>query len=221
MSRISFFLFPEFKEKISVDGLRKSLDLVESIVGYSKGKSLRREAIDRIRERLGSRMRGTRLYPGGSSVLFCWSFSFEVGSIVIKPYYSRELSALVIHYLTCQDFLHDFQNLHFQFKDKEIRITLPQVIGLAKIETFSRVYPVLIATEAIGKSIQAHPPLIKIISSVARDLGQKGIICDPYPSNWNISFVNGQGNIQYIDLLSSNRLKNVNSRIAELLQDLK
>ena len=221
MSHISFFLFPELKNQISTGALKKSLDLVESIVGFSKGKRLSRDAINRISERLGPRMKGTNLYPGGSSVLFGWSFLFDkIGSVIIKPYYRRELLALIIHYLTCQDFIHDFQSLQFRIKDKEIRITIPEVVGLAKIETLSRLYPVLITKEAPGESIQSHPLLIKTISNVARGLAQKGVICDPYPSNWLISFVDGRGLIQYIDLLSSNRLENVRGRIAKLIQDL-
>ncbi|MFX1282385.1 MAG: hypothetical protein ACFFB5_01975 [Promethearchaeota archaeon] len=178
------------------------------------------KAIGQISKKLGSRMRGTKLYPGGSSVLFGWSFSFDkIGSIIIKPYYNREISALIIHYLTRQDFVNEFQNLQFQLENEEIQIIIPKVVGLAHIKTFSRFYPVLMTTEAPGEPAQMHPSLIKHISGLARDLAQKGIICDPYPSNWKISFINGERIIQYIDLLSSNKLKNVHSRIADLLKD--
>ncbi|MFX0016332.1 MAG: hypothetical protein ACFFB2_01480 [Promethearchaeota archaeon] len=179
------------------------------------------KTIERITEKLGSRMEGTTLYPGGSSVLFGWSFPFKkIGSIVIKPYYNREMTALMIHYLTWQDFIKEFQDLQIKLKGKDIRVIIPAIVGLAKIETFSRFYPILMTIEAPGKPAQMYPSVIKNIGTLARDLGQRGIICDPYPSNWKISFVNGQGIIQYIDLLSSNQLKNVHSRIAGLLKDL-
>lgn len=219
MSRIPFFLFPEYKNRISSSALQKSLDLVESIIGFSKGNSLRREDISRISQKLGVRMRGTTLYPGGSSCLFGWSFHFDkIGSVIIKPYYSRELSALMIHYLTWQDFVSEFQNMRFWLDDKEIQVMLPKVVGIAKIETFSRFYPVLMTTEAAGEGIQAYPSLIRKVGTFTSDLAKKGIISDPYPSNWKISFTESHGIVQYIDLLSSNRLKNVQNRISELLK---
>jgi len=219
MSHIPFFLFPEYKNQISSGEMQKSLGLVESIVGFSKGRSLSREAIDRISQKLGGRMRGTSIYPGGSSCLFGWSFFFDkIGSIIVKPYYNRELTALIIHYLTWQDFVDDFQDKQFQLDDKEIQVMLPEVVGFAKIETFSRFYPVLMTTEAAGEAIQPYPSLIRDVGTFTRDLAKKGIISDPYPSNWKISFTEGHGIIQYIDLLSSNRLKNVHKRISELLK---
>ncbi|MHA2245090.1 MAG: hypothetical protein ACXADY_08985 [Candidatus Hodarchaeales archaeon] len=221
MPQIPYLIFPEFKDQLSASSVKNRLGFIESIIGFSKGKSLSRDEINRITDRLGTRIRGTRLFPGGSSVLFAWSFPFDrIGSIIMKPYYNREISALLIHYFTFQDFILDFQGLQFQLSGKEIQVTVPEVVGLAKIETLSRLYPVLITKEAPGESIQTHPPLIKAISNVARGLAQKGIICDPYPSNWKVSFSNDQGVIQYVDLLSSNRLKNVHDRIAELLQSL-
>lgn len=221
MSQNSFFVFPEYKNQIPIRALQKSLDLVESIVDFSNGNSLDYEAINRINEKLGPRMKGTKLYPGGSSVLFGWSFSYDkIGSIIIKPYYSRELAALIIHYFTWQDFIHEFQKIQFEINDKKYRVNVPDTIGLAKIEALSRFYPVLITMEAPGETIQAYTPLIKNISNIVRDLAQKGIISDPYPSNWKVTFVGGQGVVQYIDLLSSNRLVNVHGRIADLIRQL-
>lgn len=220
MSRIPLFLFPEYKNKIPSDALQKSLDLVESIVGFSKGKCLNREAVNRISQKLGARMEGTTLYPGGSSCLFGWSFTFDIGSVVIKPYYSRELTALIIHYLTWQDFTNEFQNKQFELNSKEIRVRLPEVVGVAKIETFSRFYPVLMTMEAAGEAIQPYPSLIRKVGAFTRDLARNGIISDPYPSNWKLSFDASHGIIQYIDLLSSNRLENVQDRISELLKGL-
>ncbi len=219
MPHIPYLIFPEFKDQISASSIKNRLGFIESIVGYSKGNSLSRDDINRITKRLGPRMRGTRLYPGGSSVLFGWSFPFDqIGSIIMKPYYNREITALLIHYFTYQDFVLDFQNLQFQIKDTEFCITVPKIVGLAKIGAFSRFYPVLIMMEAAGESIKPHPFLIKKIAEVVRDLAQKGIISDPYPANWKITFIEGQGIVQYIDLLSSNRLKNIHGRITELVK---
>ncbi|MFX0206583.1 MAG: hypothetical protein ACFFDT_11410 [Candidatus Hodarchaeota archaeon] len=222
MPGIPFFLFPEYKNQISSEELHKNLDLVESIIGFSKGKNLSRDEIDTISQKLGTRMKGTTLYPGGSSCLFGWSFSFDkIGSVIIKPYYSRELPALIIHYLTVQDYVDDFQNMQFQLNDKEIQVKLPKVVGVAKIETFSRSYPVLMTTEAPGEAIQPYPSLIRKVGTFTRDLAlKKGIISDPYPSNWKVTITGSHGTIQYIDLLSSNRLKDVHLRISELIKGL-
>jgi hypothetical protein len=221
MSHIPFFLFPEYKNQISSGELQKNLDLVESIVGFSKGRRLTREAIDRISHKLGGRMRGTNLYPGGSSCLFGWSFFFDrIWSIIIKTYYNSELSALIIHYLTWQDFVNVIQDMQFKLDNKEVQVRLPKVVGVAKIVTFSQIYPVLMTMEAAGEAIQPYPSLIRDVGTFSRDLAKKGIISDPYPSNWKISFAGNHGTIHYIDLLSSNRLENVQKRISELLKGL-
>ena len=216
----TFSILPEFKGNYSYYAIQKNLELVESVVNYSRGQFLSPERIELIKEKLGKKLIGTRFYPGGSSVLFGWSFPFDIGSVIIKPYYSRELSALIIHCLTWQDFVCEFQNMQFQFNDKEIQVMLPDVIGVAKIETFSKFFPVLMTMEAAGEAIQAYPSLIRKVGTFTRDLAKKGIISDPYPSNWKLSFNDSYGIIQYIDLLSSNRLKNVQNRISELLKGL-
>lgn len=221
MSRLSFFLFPKFKEQISVETAKKSLDLVESIIAYSKGNRLNFDEINRICKKIGSRIKGSRLYSGGSSVLFGWSFQFgNVGSVIIKPYYNRQLTQLIIHYLTVKDCVQNLDKLQFEYNEKLYQIQIPQVIGLAKIISSSRIFPTLLAEEVIGETIQGQTPLIKEVSFLVRDLAHQGFICDPYASNWKTSVIKGQRIIHYIDLLSSNRIPEVKKRIADLLQNL-
>jgi hypothetical protein len=221
MSHLSFIIFPEFKDQISVEKVRKSLDLVESIIAYSKGNRLNSDEIDRICKKIGSRIIGSRLYSGGSSVLFGWSFQLgNVGSVIIKPYYNRQLTQLIIHYLTVKDCILNLDKLKFEYNKKHYQIQIPQIIGLAKIISSSRVFPTLLAEEVIGESIQGQSPLIKEISSLVRDLALQGFICDPYASNWKTSVIKNRKIIYYIDLLSSNRIPDVKERIANLLQNL-
>ncbi|MHA2224729.1 MAG: hypothetical protein ACXAC8_05970 [Candidatus Hodarchaeales archaeon] len=221
MSQISFFLVPEFKNQISHGTMRNSLDLVESIIGFSKGNSLNQDNIDRITIQLGKRMKGTRLYPGGSSVLFGWSFFFKnIGNVIIKPYYKRRMTALLIHYLTVKDSQNKLQNRQLRITSRKFSLKIPDVIGFAKIETFSQSFPALITFEVLGESIHKRPALIKIISRLSRDLAKNGIIVDPYPSNWKYNPANNARSIHYIDLLSSNRLIDARKRIAELIQNI-
>ncbi|MFX0182351.1 MAG: hypothetical protein ACFE95_04630 [Candidatus Hodarchaeota archaeon] len=222
MPRFSFFLFPEFKNQISIKTVKKSLDLVESIIAYSRGNRLNSDEINRICEKIGSRIKGSRLYSGGSSVLFGWSFQFgDVGSVIIKPYYNRQLSQLIIHYLTVKDCVQNLDKLQFEYNAKLYQIQIPHVIGLAKIESSSRIFPTLLAEEVTGESIQGQAPLIKEISFLVRDLAHQGFICDPYGSNWKISEIKDKRIIHYIDLLSSNRIPDAKKRIADLMQNLK
>lgn len=218
MSRIPTIIFPEFYNQVSREGLQQCLDLVESIVGFSKGKSLTRVNIDLITKKLGSRMSGTRLFPGGTSVLFAWSFYFNnLGSIIIKPYYTREIVSLLIHYFTLQDFDQYLDDFELEFQSMQMKIDIPKVIGIAKIRSMERDYPVLMTFEAVGEPIQKNAGIIGITSKIARNLGKKGIIMDPYPANWKFSVKNGHIIIEYIDLLSSNLLKDLKNRITELL----
>jgi hypothetical protein len=165
-------------------------------------------------------MIGTRFYPGGSSVLFGWGFNFEnMQPIIVKPYYTRELPALFIHYFTLQDFDHYLEEFQVRFESLRIKINIPSVIGFAKIPTITRTYPVLLALEVIGDTIHKNSGLIALTSKIAKKLGNNGIIMDPYPANWKFSVKDGEIIISYIDLLSSNRLKNIKGRITEILRN--
>ena len=221
MSHLSYTIFPEFESLISESLIKNDLKLVSSLINFSKGNFLDRTAIIQISEKLGQKMKGTRLYPGGTSVLFGWGFTFpKIDGVMIKPYYSREIFQLILHYLSISDFLNTVKKLEKSAK-KLIRIKVPKVIGVAKIEALNRNFPVLIMEEVKGESIQGNFPVIKEISKCVRDLARNGIICDPYPANWKYSSMKEQTSISYIDLLSSNCLTNVHNRIAELLSSLK
>ncbi len=221
MLKISSVVFPAYRDLIDSDLLRTRLNLVQSIIFFSKGRFLTAKDIGSIERKLGSKMGGSKLYKGGSSVLFGWSFDFpNMGRIIIKPYYRRELSQLVIHYLTTLDCVRDIRNLDFSIDNTEYEISVPEVIGIARIENLSYSYPVILAREIEGEAIHARTKLVTKISSLIRDIARTGIICDPYPANW---LVRSEGHIQkvyYIDLLSSNVLKNVHTRISELITQL-
>ncbi len=221
MNHLSYTLFPEFESLISESLLINNLKLVSSIINFSKGNFLDKNKINLISDKLGQKMKGTRLYPGGTSVLFGWGFTFpEIDGVMIKPYYSREIVQLILHYLSKSDFLNTVKKLEKSAKHL-IRIKIPKVIGLAKINALNRNFPVLIMEEVKGKSIQGNFPVIKEISKFVRDLALNGIICDPYPSNWKYLNRKEQRIICYIDLIISNYLTDVNNRIAELLSSLR
>ena len=220
MAGISTIILPDYGNRVSNEEIRKYLDLVESIIGFSKGKCLTKEDIGRITQKLGARMIGTRLYPGGSSALFGWGFNFEnIQPVIVKPYYNRELPALFIHYFTLQDFDHYFDEFQVRFESLRIKIDIPSIIGFAEIPTMTRSYPVLLTLEVRGDPIHKNTGLIALTSKIAKKLGKNGIIMDPYPANWKFSVKDGEIIISYIDLLSSNRLKNVKGRITEILQN--
>jgi hypothetical protein len=221
MNHLSYTLFPEFQHLISETLLKNNLKLVSSIVNFSKGNLLDQNKINLILEKLGQKMKGTRLYPGGRSVLFAWSFPFpKIDSILIKPYYSCEIMQLILHYLSMPDFLDTVKSLE-RSTNRMIRITIPKVIGIAKIDTLNRNFPALIMEEVKGESIKGDFPAIREVSKIVRDLARNGIICDPYPSNWKYLSKKQQSVISYIDLISSNSLTNVTTRIAELLSSMK
>ncbi len=220
MNLLSYALFPEFKSLISDSLLKNNLKLVSSVVNFSKGEFLSQNKINLIKNKLGKKMDGTRLYPGGTSVLFGWGFTFpKVDGVMIKPYYSREIFQLILHYLSISDFLIAVKNIEKSTKSV-IRIIIPKVIGIAKIDTLNRNFPVLIMEEVKGESIKGNFPAIKEISKMARNLALEGIICDPYPSNWKYLNNKERNIISYIDLISSNSLTDVNNRVAELLSSL-
>lgn len=217
MSPTSFFLVPGF-EQLPPGEIRNKLDLVESIVAFSQGHPLDKAAVGRISEKLGLRMGDSKLFAGGSSVLFAWSFPIdEIGAVVVKPYYSGTLTRLLIHYFTQIDYLPTFRDLNLTLSNGEVFIlSVPQVVAIAKIETLAQEFPTLLVEEALGESIHTHPALIRQMSQVARQLAQKGIIIDVYPSNWKL---HGE-KLAYVDLLSSNELKNLRERITWLVEKL-
>ncbi|WP_455141621.1 hypothetical protein [Candidatus Hodarchaeum mangrovi] len=218
MTNPSFLLFPEYKKKILKEVLNRYLILAESIVNYSNGNHLNQEKIDLIKEKLGDKMEGTFLYPGGASVLFGWSFEIEsFGSIIIKPYYNRDFSQLLIHYLTALDFNKESQIRNFRNEKEIYHISIPLTIGLAKIMAYQRTYPTLITSTIKGANLTNYPQLIAKISIIVREFARNGIICDPYPTNWKLVKTKAQYLIYYIDLLSSNKLHDINTRLSAIL----
>ena len=221
MSPITISIFPEFKENYSYYALQKNLELVESVVQFSKGQYLSPEKIELIKEKLGKKLIGTQFYPGGSSVLFGWSFpSEQVGRLMYKPYYTRHLTQLLIHYFSITDFLSFLKKIDLEPDMQKLRFITPKVIGIAKIEAFDKDFPTLIVEEVQGDTIKDDLHLVKSISNITKQLAKKGLICDPYPANWKYYSKENRQHISYIDLLSSNTLKDVNSRIAILIDQL-
>ena len=221
MSNLSYALFPEFKSLISESSLENNLKLVSSIINFSKGNFIHQNKINLIINKLGHKMDGTRLYPGGTSVLFGWGFTIpKIDGVMIKPYYSREIFQLILHYLSKSDFLVAIKKIEKSTK-RMIRIKVPKVMGIAKVEALNRNFPVLIMEEVMGDSIKGNFPAIKEISLSVRDLAREGIICDPYPSNWKYLSNKERKIVSYIDLICSNSLTDVNKRVAELISSLK
>ncbi|MFW9854663.1 MAG: hypothetical protein ACFFFG_06365 [Candidatus Thorarchaeota archaeon] len=217
MLSMSFFIVPGF-ENIDHGEVRRILDLVQSVIAFSQGQPLHKKAIGRITKKLGSRMSGSILFPGGSSVLFAWRFPIEkIGAVVVKPYYNGTITRLLIHYFTQIDYLQTYTDKDFLSPNgKVILLNIPQVVGFAKIETFNREFPTLLVEEALGESIQANPTLIRQVSEIVRRMALKGLIFDFYPSNWKL---HGK-KLTYVDLLSSNKLKNLRERITQLLEKI-
>ncbi|MHA1978906.1 MAG: hypothetical protein ACW98I_18530 [Candidatus Hodarchaeales archaeon] len=214
-------IFPEFKENYSYYAIQKNLELVESVVNFSKGQFLSPEKIDLIKEKLGKKLIGTQFYPGGSSVLFAWSFpSEQVGRLMYKPYYKRHLTQLLIHYFCIGDFLTSLKEIDLEPDMQKFRFITPKVIGIAKIEMFDKEFPTLIVEEVQGDTIKDDLHLVKSVSNLTKKLAKKGLICDPYPANWKYYSEENRQHISYIDLLSSNKLKDINSRIAKLITQL-
>jgi hypothetical protein len=221
MNHISYALFPEFKFLVSESFLENNLKLVSSVISFSKGNFIDQKKINLIINKLGHKMDGTRLYPGGTSVLFGWGFTFpKIDGVMIKPYYSREIFQLILHYLSISDFLVAIKKIEKSTK-RMIRIKVPKVMGIAKVKALNRNFPTLIMEEVMGDSIKGNFPAIKEISQSVRDLAREGIICDPYPSNWKYLSNKERNIVSYIDLISSNSLTDVNKRVAELLSSLK
>ena len=219
MNHLSYALFPEFKSLISESLLENNLKLVSSIINFSKGNFIDQKKINLIINKLGHKMDGTRLYPGGTSVLFGWGFTFpKIDGVMIKPYYSREIFQLILHYLSISDFLAAIKKIEKSTK-RTTRIRVPKVMGIAKVDALNRNYPVLME-EVMGDSIKGNFHAIKEISQSVRDLAREGIICDPYPSNWKYLSNEERKFVSYIDLICSNTLTDVNKRVAELLSSL-
>ncbi|MHA2238977.1 MAG: hypothetical protein ACXAB2_11485 [Candidatus Hodarchaeales archaeon] len=218
MTTEAYSIFPKFQGLISEAFIERNLDLVSSVINFAKGELLNQSKINQIEKKLGNKLKGTTFYPGGSSVIFGWSFPFSNDlNVMFKPYYSRELTQLIIHYLTIDEYFLSIEKIEYTVGNLKLSLTTPKVIGVAKAEILSRTVPILLVEEILGESIKDDPDVIKTISQVSRNLAKDGIISDPYPANWKYFDNKTKDKIAYIDLLSSNRLKNVNERIRQLI----
>lgn len=219
MTSVAFSIFPKFSGVVAETFIKANLDLVASVINFSKGKLLNQTKINQIEKKLGKKLSGTTFYPGGSSVIFGWSFPYSSDlRIMFKPYYTRELTQLLIHYLSIEDYFVSIKNNEYSVGGSILCFTTPKVIGVAIIEILSRTIPILFVEEILGESIQKDPPMIRTVSQVSRDLAKDGIISDPYPANWKYFDSKTKDKIAYIDLLSSNQLRNVNERIRDLIE---
>lgn len=221
MTSVAFSIFPKFRGIVPETFIQANLDLVGSVISFSKGKSLTPTDIYQIKKKLGRKLSGTTFYPGGSSVIFGWSFPYTNDlRIMFKPYYTRELTQLLIHHLSIVDFFNSIKDLEYTVRDSTLCFTTPKVIGVATMEILSRTIPILFVEEILGESIQKDPSMIRTISQVSRNLAKDGIISDPYPANWKYFDIKTKDKIAYIDLLSSNKLQNVSEKIKDLIESI-
>ncbi len=223
MTSAAYSIFPKFKGIVSETFVQRNLDLVCSVINFSKGELLDQSKINLIEGKLGNKLTGTTFYPGGSSVIFGWSFPLSDSNlrVMFKPYYSRELTQLIIHYLSMDDYFHSIEKIEYIVGNSKLIFSTPKLIGVATVELLSRTIPILLVEEILGESVKNDPDMIRTISQVSRNLAKDGIISDPYPANWKYFDDRTKDKIAYIDLLSSNRLKNVNERIKLLIEAIK
>ncbi len=214
-SNISFGIFPEHRNDIDESVIQTFLGLSESMVRFTRGKPFTKETIQLLQEKLGSRLNG-KLYPGGKDILFAWSFQCGKKRVVIKPYFNKDLATLVLHHLTIDEYGRVLTVTLNQALQDHIIIELPLVIGFAKIATSSYSIPVLITTESTGEPLMNFPNVVGMLGDVCTSLAKRGFIVDLYPANWRVNPSEPVLVLEYIDLINSNKIKNVKERIASL-----
>ncbi|MHA2055876.1 MAG: hypothetical protein ACW99F_20085, partial [Candidatus Hodarchaeales archaeon] len=55
-------------------------------------------------------------------------------NVMFKPYYSRELTQLIIHYLTIDEYFLSIEKIEYTVGNLKLSLTTPKVIGVAKAE---------------------------------------------------------------------------------------
>lgn len=216
VSNVNQTIFPEYKDHIDETIITTYLNLSENIIRLSGNKHLTKETINQIKENWRPFFNGT-LYPGGQDVFFAWSFKTGMNQIILKPYYKKELMALILHYLTTEDL---GNILTCTINQKLITVKIPPVIGLATITTEANLVPVLITLESVGEPIMKYPQIIRLLGEVTKKIAPKGIILDLYPSNWRFHPSKSGVVVEYIDIINSNKLSNIKERIEALLFNL-
>jgi len=212
-----FEIFTNFKGQIDETVLENYLDILESLVRFTKGDRLAKDGIGDIQKKFGGALDGT-LFPGGQDAIFAWSIPVGKLNVLLKPYYKKELLALIFHYLSVETF--GTTRTYKIDLDFVTNIIIPPVIGLANIVLDTHSVPVLITTESKGEPVLNHPSIVTKLGEVTKSLAYEGFIIDLYPSNWRLHPSDSVITLEYIDLITSKSIDNVKVKIFNLIRDL-
>ncbi|MFX0172252.1 MAG: hypothetical protein ACFE9L_10045 [Candidatus Hodarchaeota archaeon] len=214
---VNYQIFTDFKGQIDESILGNYLNISESLIRFSNGDRLTREGIKVIQEKFKGSLDGT-LFPGGKDTIFAWSIPFGTIDVLLKPYYKKELFALIIHYLSVEEF---GNTRTYNIKpDLVTNIVIPTVIGVANIAFNTHPVPLLITTESKGDPILNNTSIVTRLGEIAKKMAYDGFIVDLYPSNWRLHPSTSAINLEYIDLIISKKIDNVKSRVYDLIKDL-
>ncbi|MFX0185019.1 MAG: hypothetical protein ACFE95_18195 [Candidatus Hodarchaeota archaeon] len=211
-----FKIFTDFKSQIDESILSSYFNISESLIRFSNGDRLTREGIKDIQKKFGGVLNGT-LYPGGNDTIFAWSIPVGSFDVLLKPYYKKELFALIIHYLSVEEF---GNTRTFNIDNFMTNILIPPVIGVANIALDTYSVPLLITTESKGEPVLNHPSIMTTLGKVTKILAYEGFIVDLYPSNWRLHSSDSGITLEYIDLLISKKINNVKASVFNLIKDL-
>lgn len=216
-SNISYVVFPKHRPLLQERSLNSALKTLQQFVKHAEGLRLSTKGILELKK-VYPKLKG-KMFPGGQDVIFAWSIPLKKVNLLLKPYYNKDLITLLLHHLSVEEFGHTSK---FSGKDSIAQIKLPPVIGIAQIqdESLKSTYPILITTESKGKLVMGNAKIIGLISKVARSLAKGGFIVDVYPANWRYKTNRNRVLLEYIDLILSNNLKDIDDRIAAIIYQL-
>ncbi|MFX0050394.1 MAG: hypothetical protein ACFE8U_03785 [Candidatus Hermodarchaeota archaeon] len=214
---VNYKIFTDFKGQIDESILGNYLNISESLIRFSNGGRLTSEGIKTIRNKFKGALDGT-LFPGGKDTIFAWSIPFRNIDVLLKPYCKKELFALIIHYLSVEEF---GNTRTYNIKpDLVANILIPTVIGVANFVIDTHPVPLLITTESKGEPILSNTSIVTRLGEITKNLAYDGFIVDLYPSNWRLHPSNSAINLEYIDLIISKKIDDVKSRVYDLIKDL-
>jgi hypothetical protein len=214
---VNYEIFTDFKSQIDESILGNYLDISGSLIRFCNGGRLTSEGIKAIQKKFKGALDGT-LFPGGKDTIFAWSIPFGNIDLLLKPYYKKELFALIIHYLSVEEF---GNTRTYSIKpDLVANISIPSVIGVANFTFATHPVPLLITTASKGEPILNNTSIVTRLGEIAKNLAYDGFIVDLYPSNWKLYPSTSAINLEYIDLIISKKIDDVKSRVYNLIKEL-
>jgi len=214
----SWTVLPDFAKTIRASHFNSAFELGEVLVQHLEGRPLTNQQVGDLTRRFNLGPGAFELFPGGKTTLFALKIpaADQKGTyFMIKPYVGLELTQLILHTVSVEDFNRDLGGKSFEEGTHSYLVRVLPVVGMGRfLLKGSHPTPVLLQIAATGGYLREARDAPKV-SRICRQIAKEGYIIDPWESNWR--YVPEKRTLEYLDLLYSNKASGVEQKMMHFL----